>query len=60
MSDYDDYRLIAVSNRVAMPKRLGAAAGGLTVGILGALGERGGMWFGWNGKTTEGDVTNPK
>lgn len=43
-------RLITVSNRVAMPKRRGAAAGGLAVGILAALEERGGMWFGWNGK----------
>jgi len=34
-----------------MPKR-GAVAGGLTVGLLGAMEARGGLWFGWNGETT--------
>lgn len=46
-------RLITVSNRVAMPRKGGAAAGGLAVGILAALKEQGGMWFGWNGKQVE-------
>ncbi len=49
----DRQRLIIVSNRVAMPKKDGAAAGGLAVGILAALGEHGGMWFGWNGRLTD-------
>lgn len=54
-----DARLIAVSNRVAMPKKDGAAAGGLAVGILGALENQGGMWFGWNGKLTHGRASDP-
>ena len=33
-----------------MPRKDGVAAGGLAVGILAALEEQGGMWFGWNGK----------
>lgn len=45
-------RLVTVSNRVAIPKRRGAAAGGLAVGVLAALEEHGGMWFGWDGKLT--------
>ncbi len=53
MSEASDRRLIIVSNRVAMPKKKGAAAGGLAVGILGALRDQGGMWFGWSGKLTE-------
>jgi trehalose 6-phosphate synthase len=46
-------RLVTVSNRVAIPKSGGAAAGGLAVGIMAALEEHGGMWFGWNGKLTD-------
>jgi len=53
MADPSDRRLIIVSNRVAMPKKRGAAAGGLAVGILAALKDQGGMWFGWSGKLTE-------
>jgi len=45
-------RLVAVSNRVAMPKA-GKSAGGLAVGILAALREQGGVWFGWSGRKTE-------
>ena len=37
MPEKTDGRLIIVSNRVAMPKKKGAAAGGLAVGILAAL-----------------------
>jgi trehalose 6-phosphate synthase len=43
---------VAVSNRVAAPKR-GKTAGGLAVGVLDALREHGGIWFGWSGKTSE-------
>jgi len=46
-------RLVAVSNRVSIPKR-GTAAGGLAVGLLEAMQARGGTWFGWNGETTQG------
>jgi trehalose 6-phosphate synthase len=63
MSHNTDVRLIAVSNRVAMPRKDGAAAGGLAgglaVGILGALEKQGGMWFGWNGKLTHGQTSDP-
>ncbi len=53
-------RLIIVSNRVAQPKRGGKAAGGLTVGILGALKDAGGVWFGWNGDLTDRDSRDPQ
>jgi trehalose 6-phosphate synthase len=43
-------RLVAVSNRVG-PVRGAAAAGGLAVGLVDALNERGGLWFGWSGRT---------
>ncbi|MGI9626809.1 MAG: trehalose-6-phosphate synthase, partial [Longimicrobiales bacterium] len=43
-------RVIAVSNRVQLPQE-GQASGGLAVGVLAALEERGGLWFGWSGKT---------
>ena len=41
-------RLVVVSNRVAVPGE--SRAGGLAVGLLAALKERGGLWFGWSGK----------
>lgn len=47
-------RLVVVSNRVA-PTRPGGgtgAEGGLAVAMQGALKDRGGVWFGWSGKTT--------
>jgi trehalose 6-phosphate synthase len=45
-------RLIAVSNRVALPDQ-GPPAGGLAVGVLAALkGPDGGLWFGWSGHTS--------
>jgi len=43
-------RLVAVSNRVG-PVRGAAGAGGLVVGLVDALRERGGLWFGWSGRT---------
>ncbi|MEX5419657.1 trehalose-6-phosphate synthase, partial [Pseudomonas aeruginosa] len=46
-------RLVVVSNRVAVPGE--SRAGGLAVGLLAALKERGGVWFGWSGKTVRGD-----
>ncbi len=60
MSQDSDRRLIAVSNRVAKPKQGNAAAGGLAVGILGALSERGGMWFGWGGQLVASEATDPE
>jgi trehalose 6-phosphate synthase len=43
-------RLVAVSNRVAIP-RSGKSSGGLAVGLMAAFQEQGGLWFGWSGKT---------
>ncbi|WP_440997279.1 alpha,alpha-trehalose-phosphate synthase (UDP-forming) [Arhodomonas sp. SL1] len=43
-------RLIAVSNRVALPRAGENQAGGLAVAIQRALAEHGGIWFGWNGR----------
>ena len=51
-------RLIAVSNRVAIPKK-GKVAGGLAVGVLAALEKQGGVWFGWSGKTTAREPRDP-
>jgi trehalose 6-phosphate synthase len=42
-------RLIILSNRVA-DLRKSSQSGGLAVGLADALKERGGVWFGWNGK----------
>jgi trehalose 6-phosphate synthase len=46
-------RLVVISNRVAMPGQRGAAQGGLASGLLGAMRQHGGLWFGWNGSTAE-------
>jgi trehalose 6-phosphate synthase len=47
-------RLVVVSNRVPVPTREGtSAAGGLAVALEAALRERGGLWFGWSGKTSD-------
>ncbi|MFQ5635484.1 MAG: trehalose-6-phosphate synthase, partial [Gammaproteobacteria bacterium] len=46
-------RLVAVSNRVARPTGDTKSSGGLAVGLLAALEESGGIWFGWNGRTTQ-------
>ncbi len=51
-------RLVAVSNRVAIPKT-GKSAGGLAVGVLAALEQEGGIWFGWSGQTTEAEPGEP-
>jgi len=52
-------RLVVVSNRVPVPNAKGGTggAGGLAVALDAALKERGGLWFGWSGKTSgEKDV----
>lgn len=59
-------RLVVVSNRIASPDDKGSA-GGLAVGVLGALKTAGGLWFGWSGdignedkplkKVTRGNIT---
>ncbi|MBP7567010.1 MAG: alpha,alpha-trehalose-phosphate synthase (UDP-forming) [Burkholderiaceae bacterium] len=45
-------RLVAISNRVADPRK--AAAGGLAVALGEALNQTGGLWFGWSGTIVEG------
>ncbi|OPW89221.1 alpha,alpha-trehalose-phosphate synthase [Citrobacter sp. A316] len=47
-------RLVVVSNRIASPDDKGSA-GGLAVGVLGALKAAGGLWFGWSGDTGNED-----
>jgi len=49
-------RLVAVSNRVG-PVRNAAAAGGLAVGLVDALREHGGLWFGWSGRIARSSRT---
>lgn len=51
-------RLVAVSNRVAEPKK-DKASGGLAVGIWSALQQHGGVWFGWSGKTLRTEPGDP-
>jgi len=46
-------RLVAVSNRVTVPKPRSTPAGGLAVGVLAAMKSRGGLWFGWSGEVTD-------
>ncbi len=45
-------RLVAVSNRISVPKR-GTAPGGLAVGLMAAMQARRGLWFGWDGETAD-------
>jgi trehalose 6-phosphate synthase len=51
-------RLVAVSNRISVPRR-GAAPGGLAVGLLAAMQARRGLWFGWDGETAEAASSDP-
>jgi trehalose 6-phosphate synthase len=60
MSSSENRRLVIVSNRVAIPKRHGGSAGGLAVGVLAALRDHGGMWFGWSGQLTDGSAGDPE
>ena len=52
-------RLVCVSNRISLPRR-GAAPGGLAVGVLAALQNTGGVWFGWSGETVEKPAADPE
>lgn len=47
---HDAGRLVVVSNRVGDLSRP-TQTGGLAVAVADALRERGGVWFGWSGKT---------
>ena len=52
-------RLVAVSNRVSVPRK-GAAPGGLAVGVLAAMQARGGLWFGWSGDMADREPREPR
>ncbi len=52
-------RLVVVSNRVAVPRDGQTAKGGLAVGLMAALETAGGLWFGWDGRVTDGNVSTP-
>ncbi len=52
-------RLVCVSNRIALPRR-GTAAGGLAVGLMSALRQAGGTWFGWSGEVAEEPAAQPQ
>jgi trehalose 6-phosphate synthase len=45
-------RLVAVSNRVSVPRRA-TPPGGLALGLHAAMQSRGGLWFGWSGEIAE-------
>lgn len=51
-------RLVVVSNRVAPITEGEPTAGGLAAGVLDALKQKGGIWFGWSGEITD-DATSP-
>ncbi len=54
-------RLVVVSNRVAPVKQSRSGSeGGLAVAMLAALKEKGGIWFGWNGKVVETEPGRPE
>ena len=51
-------RLYIVSNRVTPPTGR-QAAGGLAIGVLSSLRDKGGVWFGWSGNLVA-DATERK
>jgi trehalose 6-phosphate synthase len=50
-------RLVVVSNRVAPITEGEPTAGGLAAGVLDALKQKGGLWFGWSGEIAEGEAS---
>jgi trehalose 6-phosphate synthase len=55
----DMSRLIVVSNRVAPITEGEPTAGGLAAGVMDALRQKGGRWFGWSGQVVPDMVTPP-
>jgi trehalose 6-phosphate synthase len=53
-------RLVVVSNRVAPIQEGEATAGGLAAGVLDALKQKGGLWFGWSGEVTTTSDAKPE
>ncbi len=53
-------RLVVVSNRVPIPAGADSpSAGGLAVALDAALKQRGGLWFGWSGGTSDAAEPDP-
>jgi trehalose 6-phosphate synthase len=52
-------RLVVVSNRVAPIQEGEPTAGGLAAGVLDALKQKGGLWFGWSGEVTSDAEPKP-
>jgi trehalose 6-phosphate synthase len=52
-------RLVVVSNRVAPITEGEPTAGGLAAGVMDALRQKGGLWFGWSGRTVPDQVPPP-
>jgi len=52
-------RLVAVSNRITIPGNA-SSVGGLAVGLLSALRQSGGVWFGWSGSTSDTPAAEPE
>src|ERR1700712_4938873 len=52
-------RLVVVSNRVAPIQEGEATAGGLAAGVMDALKQKGGLWFGWSGEITSASEPKP-
>ena len=53
-------RLVVISNRVPAIRQKADQAGGLAVGVIGALRASGGLWFGWSGELGEGPSAAPE
>ena len=53
-------RLVVVSNRVAPIQEGEATTGGLAAGVLDALKQKGGLWFGWSGDVVDQPVPRPE
>jgi trehalose 6-phosphate synthase len=53
-------RLVVVSNRVALAEKGKLAGGGLVTGVLDALRQTGGIWFGWSGEIAEKRPAKPR
>jgi trehalose 6-phosphate synthase len=51
-------RLVVVSNRVAPIQEGEPTAGGLAAGVLDALKQQGGIWFGWSGEVGTASTGN--
>ena len=52
-------RLVIVSNRVMPVTSKKVMVGGLAAGVLAALRESGGVWFGWSGNVSESPAAEP-